>query len=167
MDITEQIVQLSEIVFAVVSVTGMISPLLYYTITGDMIPAMPIYLPDMNAETFPNFILIICVQAVMLFAGFCLVYAFDTLTIVIIFNMLMVGSIIVEDIQVLETVFNRRKYSPMESKMRLKKIILMHGKYNEWVTDSDEPIFSNANFKAISKFRLWTLQNHWTFYRCL
>lgn len=111
-----------------------LSPIIYYFITGDMILTLPIYLPEMNAETFHSFMLAICVQAAVIIAASYLNFSFDTLIIIIFANTLMVASVIIEDLNELQTILKWRTASSLESKLRLIKIITMHKTYNEWVT---------------------------------
>lgn len=83
---------------------------------------------DTNYEMLNNFILIAFVHSVVLLSGLCMFYAYDTLLIVIFVNMLMVASIIVEDINELDCVLNKHKYAVKEPRQRLIKIIWMQKK---------------------------------------
>lgn len=94
-------------------------------------PSVPAYLPNMNLETIGDVILLLVVHSVMYFVGVFFVYALDSLIIIIFVNMLMVASIIVEDIRKVQNVLQQRKISTTESKLRLIKCILMHKKYEE------------------------------------
>lgn len=127
-DITEKITEVTKVFCTILIIILALSPIAYYLIAGVMMPTMPIYFPDTNYEMFNNFILIAFVHSVVLLSGLCMFYAYDTLLIVIFVNMLMVASIIVEDINELDCVLNKHKYAVKEPRQRLIKIIWMQKK---------------------------------------
>lgn len=132
MNATERIFQLTRIVTSLVVIAVAIFPLMYYLIAGDLVASLPIYLPEMSSDTIQSLVLVVCVHSVMTMFVEYVVYAIDTLILVIFVNMLMVASIIAEEIKRLQDVAKQpRIYPPSECKSRLIKIILMHQKYNE------------------------------------
>lgn len=131
MDITEKIIKLLKIPFAALYISMVMSPILLYLLAGDMTPSLPTYLPGMHADTFDNFILIIWIQTTTFLVATCFVYAFDTLVVVIFVNMLMVASLIVEEIRDLENALKQRESISVKSKLRMIKIIWMQWKYGE------------------------------------
>lgn len=131
MNITGKLFQILKIMYGSVGITLVISPMLYYLVSGKMLPTLPVYFPDMNADTFSNFLLIHCVHSIMNLVASYLVYVFDTLTIVVFVNMSMVSALIAEDIKELQCELQQHRYSTSATNLRLLKIILMHKKYNE------------------------------------
>lgn len=129
MIITERIFQVTRIVTSLVVIAVAMFPLVYYLMTGDMVAALPIYLPEMRSDTIQSLVLVICAHTAMTMIVEYVVYAIDTLIIVIFVNILMVASVIVEEIRQLQTVVKQPRTG--ECKLRLIKIILMHQKYCE------------------------------------
>lgn len=133
MNIVERLVKLTRFMFLFVVTAIAMGPFVNYLITGNMVPTLAIYLPEMTVETFNDFVLVVCVQSVMTMISAYLIYAFDTLIIIIFVNMLMLATITVAEIRALQGIVQRPHYSLNESKFRLIKIIRMHRKYSEWV----------------------------------
>lgn len=142
LDITGKLFQLTKIVYGSVGITLAICPMLYYWVFGNILPTLPIYFPDMNSETFCDFLIVYCVHSIMNLTASYIVYAFDTLTIVVFVNMSMVAALIAGDIKELQCALIQHRYSASETKLRLLKIILMHKIYNEWVISTFVRIWS-------------------------
>lgn len=131
MNITEMIFNVVKTIYSIMIVVCSVGPMVNYVLSGEMVPALPIYLPGMNAETFAHFILIACVHSVIATVAACILYPIDTFMIAIFVNMLLVASIIVEDIRGLLHLVSQRKCALAESNRRLIEIVLMHTKYSE------------------------------------
>lgn len=131
MDITEMIFRAAKTGYSIVIIVCSLGPMVNYILSGEMMPSLPIYFLEMNAETFANFFLIVCVQSIMLLTACCVHYQFDITITALFVNMLLVASVIVQDIRELLHFISRREYAPAASNWRLIKIVLMHTKYNE------------------------------------
>lgn len=131
MDITAKIIKFAILLYAILFFSLAMGPIIYYLVTGEMTPAMPIYLPNMNTDTFSDFLLVICVHSAILLAAVCFVAASDTLTFIIFVNMFMVAMVIVDDIKELGSALKQQEYCPMKCKLRLIQIIRMHKTYSE------------------------------------
>lgn len=131
MNITEKIIKSAIFLYAALFITLALSPIIFYLITNEMMPAMPFYLPNMIADTFCNFILVVYVHSAILLAAVCFVAAFDTLTVVLFVNMFMVAMVIVKDVEEFGSFLKWEEYSPKIFKLRLIKIIGTHKMYNE------------------------------------
>lgn len=131
--ITEKIIKFLKMMYTMLYFALAFSPILYYWATGEMTPAVTMYLPYMNADTYCNFILIVLVQSAMVVVGVGFLFAFDTLVFVVFVNMAMVALVIVEDIRKLEDALKRRVHFFGKHNTQLVKVVMMHESYSMWV----------------------------------
>lgn len=131
--ITEKIIKFLKMMYTMLYVALAFSPILYYWVTGEMTPAVTMYLPYMHADTFCHFILIVLVQSSMVVVGVGFLFAFDTLVFVVFVNMAMVALVIVEDVKKLEDALKLREHCVRKNNTRLTKVVMMHERYSMWV----------------------------------
>lgn len=129
-DITEKIAEITAAYSTILGLAIIVWPIACYAITGAMMPILPLYLPDRTFEIIDNFVLIFFVHPLILSAGICFIYVFDTLIFIIFVNLLMVASVIVADIKELDGVLKQPNNTAKESKWRMLKIVLMHKRYS-------------------------------------
>lgn len=132
-NITKNITRIVVVVYGIIAISVasfyILTPLLstnYQLFAPNILPVTVI-----DHRTLNGFILTMAFQMGSLLFTAIMVFAYDTLIILLFTNLSMIASIITTDVIDLETQLRDGQISMHDIRRRLIKIIMMHRKYNE------------------------------------
>lgn len=132
-DISEKIVKTMFLFFSLICILSTIYIMILPLLLGDLNIVIPILIPGVNTNTLVGFQITVGFQMILLIFAVLIFHPFDALIVVIISNMLMVSSVIVEQLNKLEELFTDNEIVTNKILLHISDVIILHNQYNEWV----------------------------------